>query len=295
MSTIKTKLVDQNITVTNAPNIYSGDVNTDNVVFEFDESWEGFTKSAVFYRNPKERYLQLLKNDQCVIPHEVMGDEGKVVIGVFGVNGDKVITSEVLYYDIGKGAVVSDEMPEPTPDIWAQILADYHLILLKMDEFTNQITSDFEQFKTDVNESQTTFETSMEEQWEAFKQEIIEKSGIDDSVTATDKTWSSDKINTELGKKANSADVKSTVKTITIQPEAWVEGVYTLSDSLITVTSNQEFLPPIYTAEKAEMIEAIQAANIQDGGQSAGQAKIVCTGEVPTIAIELRVIFRGVK
>lgn len=151
MSTIKTKLVDQNITVTNAPNIYSGDVNTDNVVFEFDASWEGFTKSAVFYRNPKERYLQLLKDDQCVIPHEVMGDEGKVVIGVFGVNDDKVITSEVLYYDIGKGAVVSDEMPEPTPDIWAQILADYHLILLKTAEFTNQITSDFKQFKTEVN------------------------------------------------------------------------------------------------------------------------------------------------
>lgn len=93
--------------------------------------------------------------------------------------------------------------------------------------------------------------------------------------------------------------MESPIVTITIESTDWVDGVYTLSDSRITATSNQEFLPPIYdategTGNTAE-IEALQSANLQDGGQSTGQAKIICMGDVPTITIHLRVIFRGEK
>lgn len=91
----------------------------------------------------------------------------------------------------------------------------------------------------------------------------------------------------------------SPTATITINPTDWVDGVYTLNDSRITATSNQEFLPPIYdptdgSGNQSE-IEALQAANLQDGGQSVGQAKIICMGTVPTITVHLRVIFRGEK
>lgn len=89
--------------------------------------------------------------------------------------------------------------------------------------------------------------------------------------------------------------MESPQKTITIEPTQWSDGVYVLNDSLITATSNQEFLPPILTSSNQAEIEALQSANLQDFGQSVGQAKIMCMGDVPTITVHLRVIFRGDK
>lgn len=91
--------------------------------------------------------------------------------------------------------------------------------------------------------------------------------------------------------------LKSTTKTITIQPSEFVEGVYTLNDDLITETSNQEILPVAYSEENKAMIDAFNAAAFQDieNGQTTGQTKFICTGEVPTIPINIRVIFRGDK
>ena len=90
-------------------------------------------------------------------------------------------------------------------------------------------------------------------------------------------------------------DLPSPEKTITINPGDWVSGVYTLSDSRITATSDQEFLKPVYASSLKSMFDAINAAMIEDNGQSTGQAKIICTGTVPTIAINLRVKFLGEK
>lgn len=88
----------------------------------------------------------------------------------------------------------------------------------------------------------------------------------------------------------------STTKTITIQPSQWSNKQYTLNDPLITATSNQEFCLPVYNGSSDDaMFDAIDAARIRSGGQSAGQAIIKCQGDVPTIAIRLDVVFRGVK
>ena len=88
----------------------------------------------------------------------------------------------------------------------------------------------------------------------------------------------------------------STTKTITIQPTEWVDKKYTLNDPLITATSNQEWCLPVYNDSSDDaMFDAIDAARIRSGGQSAGKAIIKCQGDVPTIAIKLDVIFRGVK
>lgn len=88
----------------------------------------------------------------------------------------------------------------------------------------------------------------------------------------------------------------STTKTITIQPSEWSNKQYTLNDPLITATSNQEWCLPVYNGSSDDaMFDAIDAARIRSGGQSAGKAIIKCQGDVPTIAIKLDVIFRGVK
>lgn len=92
------------------------------------------------------------------------------------------------------------------------------------------------------------------------------------------------------------ADIASPTTTITIAASAWTsDNKYTVSDSRITATSNQEFLLPLYTGSNDAMIDAIQSAQIVDAGQSAGKAVIQCKGDKPTISIQLRIIFRGEK
>lgn len=92
------------------------------------------------------------------------------------------------------------------------------------------------------------------------------------------------------------ADIASPMTTITIAASAWTsDNKYTVSDSRITATSNQEFLLPVYTGSNGAMIDAIQSAQIVDAGQSTGKAVIQCKGDKPTISIQLRIIFRGEK
>ena len=91
----------------------------------------------------------------------------------------------------------------------------------------------------------------------------------------------------------NAKQSKPTVKTITINTSNWSSGVYTLSNSLITATSIQEWCLPVYTGSNAAEINALQAANIVDAGQSAGKAKIRCLGTVPTVTVHMVVIFWG--
>ncbi len=133
MSEIKVQCIDQAISFLNTPVISSGNVNYDTIVFDFCSRWDGYVKTAIFYRNKDEVYYQLLANDRCIIPNEVLGEKGVIYIGVFGTQGDKTITSQVLTYRIQEGAVTEDLKPaDPTPDIYAQIVG-------KQADFENEL------------------------------------------------------------------------------------------------------------------------------------------------------------
>lgn len=83
----------------------------------------------------------------------------------------------------------------------------------------------------------------------------------------------------------------STTKSVTLSASSWSSAQYTISDSLITASSNQEILPA--TSITAAQYEALMAAEIVDAGQSAGKLTLKALGTVPTIDIPIRVIFRG--
>lgn len=124
MSIINIRCIDQTLTVTNAPLISSGNIQTDSLKFEFCPMWDGYLKTAIFYRSESEVYAVLVdENSEAIVPKEVLQNEGYFYFGVHGVSGDKVKTSQVLRYRVVKGAI-SDEVliPDPTPDIYAQIM-----------------------------------------------------------------------------------------------------------------------------------------------------------------------------
>lgn len=86
-------------------------------------------------------------------------------------------------------------------------------------------------------------------------------------------------------------EIVSTVKSFTLSASSWSSGAYTISDSLITASSNQEILPA--TTITAAQYNALSKAQIIDAGQSAGKLTLKALGTVPTIDIPIRIIFRG--
>lgn len=97
----------------------------------------------------------------------------------------------------------------------------------------------------------------------------------------------------ELGIEANDAAITSTTKNYTLSASSWSDGSYTISDNLITATSNQEVMPAVGIT--LDQLKALQTAMLVDGGQSAGSLTLKAMGTAPTINIPIRIIFRGVK
>lgn len=125
---INVECVDQDLIVTNSPVIASGGLHENFIAFKFCSKWDGFTKTAVFYKNTKEPYRSIVdEENMCEVPHEVTDSEGTMYFGVFGVSGEVTRTSKVLKYKIKQGAITEDLKPsEPSPDIYQQILSEYN-------------------------------------------------------------------------------------------------------------------------------------------------------------------------
>lgn len=66
---------------------------------------------------------------------------------------------------------------------------------------------------------------------------------------------------------------------------------YVIQSDYITTTSNQEVIPGLNIT--ADQLTALQAANLQDGGQITNGLIILAYGEQPTIDIPIRIIWRG--
>lgn len=134
-TTIKIKCIEQTLQIINTPKIASGVQQVNKMQFEFCPTWNGFAKTAIFYRNENEVYNVLLANDECVIPSEVLHDQGRFYFGVFGIKDNLRLTSEVLKYDVVKGSFILGQDPEePTPGIYEQLLTQYGIIEAKYNE-----------------------------------------------------------------------------------------------------------------------------------------------------------------
>ncbi|WP_195983949.1 hypothetical protein [Clostridium sp. D33t1_170424_F3] len=87
----------------------------------------------------------------------------------------------------------------------------------------------------------------------------------------------------------------STTLEKTLLSSGWVGSAppftYTLSVAGVTTTSNQDILPDLDITE--EELNALQAANIQDGGQAANSIVLKAWGSKPETDIPIRIIIRG--
>lgn len=132
MSVLKLKCVDQVLTLINTPVIASGGIEENTLEVDFCSRWNGFVKTAVFYKKEDEVYNVLMVNDSCLIPDEITMTDGVFYFGIYGVNGVKRNTSEIKSYKIVKGSFIEGQEPgEPTPDVYTQIMDLHNQIMEK--------------------------------------------------------------------------------------------------------------------------------------------------------------------
>lgn len=124
---IKLKTVDQRLTVVQQPILASGDVGTVRVEYALDGYWEGYTPSGTFYTGakPEDVYEQPLSGGSCVIPWEVLQEDGVLYIGLRGVDSEgRIKTAAPVRYRIEKGSPRgAGTSVDPSPDVYQQLLA----------------------------------------------------------------------------------------------------------------------------------------------------------------------------
>lgn len=102
------------------------------VLFSFDESWAGFSKTVLFEAG-EASIAVVLAEDRCFIPAECLKQGGVVLrVGVYGVKGEERMatvwcrTSAILYSSgLGIGGSNPSDPDEPVmpEDLYKQIMA----------------------------------------------------------------------------------------------------------------------------------------------------------------------------
>lgn len=113
----------QRIELTDAAMLVSGTVNEYTARFTFDESWDGYQRTAVFSCGDISRE-QLLTDDACRVPWEVLLPGAYLKVGVYGIkDGSRLPTiwTERRMY-INHGAGPTQEAADPSPTLVEQLL-----------------------------------------------------------------------------------------------------------------------------------------------------------------------------
>lgn len=157
MARLQMELEKQLLILKNQEIIASGDSNFDSCIFTFDESWNGFVKTAVFYQDKTNVQYVVLENDNtCMIPAAAMARAGRMYIGVFGIKDAAVLTSTLVTVDIKEGAISGDTVStEPTDDVFLAIIAQYQRIAEMMRKYEETA----EQFNINIQEQNKILET----------------------------------------------------------------------------------------------------------------------------------------
>lgn len=122
---IEAVCVDQALQITSLPPLASGGEGEVTLHVSFDDTWTSAGKLAVFYRDEKEVYQVVMTEDTCAVPRAVYVEPGTVYIGVVGIDGAVVRTTEVVPVKWAEGAASSVTGHEPLPDIYKQVLTAY--------------------------------------------------------------------------------------------------------------------------------------------------------------------------
>ena len=124
IKTLSYAVTGQRIETTETAMLVAGTVNVYTARFAFDAEWDGLQRTAVFAVDGITRE-QLLEDDACTVPWEVLVAGNRLRVGVYGTKADgtrlpTIWTERRLY--INPGAGPTQEAADPSPTLVEQLL-----------------------------------------------------------------------------------------------------------------------------------------------------------------------------
>ena len=227
MTTIQIKCTDQRLQVLNAPVISSGGSQETCMQFEFGSKWEGYGKTAVFYRTKYQVYNVVLDyENKCVVPDEVLESEGRFYFGIYGVKEGVRKTTDIMKYDVIQGAYIEGETPiEPTRDIYEQILSAYGNNTTKVEQVARETAL--------LGEMINALETECEENFEEDRNRIRKLEVFELEVKQAPTLMANSVLNNITGSGVFRFvyDGKPYLMWHCTNGEAWVQYIYYVSSS----------------------------------------------------------------
>lgn len=184
------------ISVQETEPITSGSVNVYQCQFAFDDSWEGFFRSAVFRVGPMVRTVPLNDEDSCELPWELLAKKNiglPVEVSVYG-SKDETEILPTIWDKMGRvrsGSEPGEDAKEPTPTAYDQLT---NLVRIYSDRVT--------EYRNVAEESAQAASLSAQAAAEAV-------SGIDASVSAVATSAASAKLSETAAAKSAETAVQS--------------------------------------------------------------------------------------
>lgn len=115
---------DNRLVLTKPDRLVSGSINVFTCEFSFDDSWDGYTPTAVFTDGVHTPVEQFLVDGVCTFPFELLEPGARVRVGIYGVNGDKRRpTTYADWMQVSRGAEPGGAAKEPpSPTVYESIL-----------------------------------------------------------------------------------------------------------------------------------------------------------------------------
>ena len=118
---MKLHATNNDLLIKESERLISGSVKIYTCEFTFDESWDGYTVTAVFSTGNRLVNMAIV-DGKCEIPYEVLRANARVRIGVFGVDGDRrrpTTYSEWIPVEQGVDVTGGNAQP-PAPSVYEQ-------------------------------------------------------------------------------------------------------------------------------------------------------------------------------
>lgn len=120
------KVTPHTITLNKTEIVNEGEYNINTCKFELSEEYTGLTNMAIF-TNGTNTFKTMIVDNQCIIPYEVLEDEGTLMVGVYGYEADgetlvkRYSPTPVAFY-VEKGSyALAQEGEQPSPSIIEQL------------------------------------------------------------------------------------------------------------------------------------------------------------------------------
>ena len=129
--------------------IHTGNQNSLECVFTFDDEWDGLAKTAVFKDANGKSWPTLIADDLCIVPHEATDSGTYFELGIFGVrDGNIVVTTGLCVAELKPGCYTA--IAPPSEDIYLQILNEFSTSTARVEAAADKVQASADEIKASL-------------------------------------------------------------------------------------------------------------------------------------------------